>query len=75
MQNFPQQIQTQLSQKRKAFSGFSIAFLKFTSSLAHFEKKDKPSSLSIPEILDSEGPYFGTRLGKQRVSRLETLLK
>ena len=54
MQNLPEQFQTQLSQKRKAFSGFLIAFLICTSSLEHFEKKDEPSSLSIPEINDTK---------------------
>ena len=58
MRNFPQQIQTQLSQKRKAFSGFFIAFLKCTTSLEHFEKKDEISGLSIPEILDSKGSVY-----------------
>ena len=54
MQNFPKQLQTQLSQKRKAFPGFFIAFLKCTSSLENFEKQDEPSSLSIPEIFGSK---------------------
>ena len=54
MQNFQQQFQTQLSQKRKAFSWFFIAFLKYTSSLENFEKKDEPSTLSIPGIIDSK---------------------
>ena len=54
MQNFTQQIQTQLFQKRKAFSRFSIAFLKCTSSLEKFEKKDERSSLTFPEIIDSK---------------------
>ena len=58
IQNFPEQIQTQLSQKRKPFSGFFIAFLKFTSSLEHFEKKDEPFSLSIPENIDSKGSRY-----------------
>ena len=39
MQNFTQLPLAQLSQKRKAFSGFFIAFLKCPSSLEHFEKK------------------------------------
>ena len=55
MWNFQKQLQKELSQKRKAFSGFFIAFLKCTSSLEHFEKKDELSSLSIPEILNSTG--------------------
>ena len=54
MQNFPQQFQTHLSKKRKAFSGFFIAFLKCTSSLGNFEEKDEPSSLSILQIIDSK---------------------
>ena len=58
MQNFPQELQTELSQKRKDFSGFFISFLKCTSSLEHFEKKDEPSSLSIPEIIDSRGSGY-----------------
>ena len=36
MQNLVQKLQTQLSQKGKAFSGFFIAFLKCTSSLQNF---------------------------------------
>ena len=58
MQNFPQQIQTHLSQKRKAFPGFFIEFLKCTSSLQHFKRKDQPSSLSIEEIIDSTGSGY-----------------
>ena len=54
MQNFQPQLQTQLSQKRKAFSGLFIAFLKCASSLGHFEKKDQTSSLIINEINDSK---------------------
>ena len=54
MQNFPQQLQTQLSQKRKGFSGFFIAFMKCAGSLEHFGKKDEPPSLSILEINDSK---------------------
>ena len=52
MQNFPQQFQTQLYRKRKAFSGFFIAFLKFTSNLEKCDTKAESSSLSIPEIID-----------------------
>ena len=54
MQNFPQHPQTQLSQKGEDFSGFFNAFLQCISSLEHFEKKDEPSSLSIPEIIESK---------------------
>ena len=56
MQNFPQQLQTQLSQKD--FSGFFIKFRKSTSSLEHFGKKDKPPSFSILEIIDSTGSGY-----------------
>ena len=51
MQTFTQQLQKQLFQKRKAFSRLFIAFLKFASSLEHFEKKGEPSSFSILETL------------------------
>ena len=53
MQNFEQQHQMQLSQKRKAFSGYLIAFAKCISRLQHFEKEDEPSSFSIHEIIES----------------------
>ena len=39
MQNFPQQLQTPLSQKQKTFSRLFIAFLKCALSLEHFQKK------------------------------------
>ena len=58
MQNFLQQLQAQLSRKRKAFTGFFIAFLKCTSSLEHYEKKDESSSLSIPEVIDCTGSGY-----------------
>ena len=54
MQNFPQQLQTPISQKQKTFSGFFIAFLKCASNLENFEKKDEHLSLIITEIIDSE---------------------
>ena len=53
MQNFPQQIQTSISQKQKTFSGFFIVFLECASNLKHFEKKDEHSSLINSEIIDS----------------------
>ena len=58
MQNFKQQTQTEISQKRKSFSGFLIALLKCTSSLEHFETKDERPSLSILEIIDSKGSRY-----------------
>ena len=45
--NLKQPIQILLSQKQKAFSDFFIAFLKSTSSLEHFQKKDDPYSRCI----------------------------
>ena len=54
MQNFPQQLQTTISQKQKMFSGLFIAYLECVSNLEHFEKKDESPSLVISEIIDSE---------------------
>ena len=54
MQNFPQQLQTPISQKQKIFSGFFIAYLECASNLEHFEKKDEDHSLVISEIIYSE---------------------
>ena len=47
-------IQMQLSTKRKNFSEFFSAFLKFTLNFDHFEKKDDPHSFGISEITDSD---------------------
>ena len=54
MQNFPQQLQTPISQKQKTFSAFFIAYLEYASNLQHFEKKDEHPSPVISEIIDSE---------------------
>ena len=54
MQNFPQQIQTPISQKQNIFSGFFIAYLECARNLEHFEKKDEHPSPVISEIIDSE---------------------
>ena len=54
MQNFPQHLQTPISQKQKIFSGFFIAYLECASNLEHFEQKDERPSLVISEIIDSE---------------------
>ena len=54
MQNVPQQFQTQLSRKKKTFSGFFIAFLKCAWNLEHFQKKDEYPSLIISEIIEAE---------------------
>ena len=54
MQNFPQQVQTPLSQKQKTHSWFFIAFLKCAWNLEHFQKKDEYPSVIISEIIDAE---------------------
>ena len=54
MQNFPQQIQTPISQKKKIFSRFFIAYLVCVSNLENLEKKDEHPSPAISEIIDSE---------------------
>ena len=54
MQNFPQELQTPISQKQKIFSRILIAFLECASNLEHFEKKDEHPSLVISENIDSE---------------------
>ena len=54
MQNFPQQLQTPISQKQKMFSGFFIAYLECASNLEDFEKKDEHPTLYISEIVYSE---------------------
>ena len=53
MQNFLQQRQTLLSEKRKALSGFFIAFLKCAWNLQDFGKEDECPSLNISEIIVS----------------------
>ena len=59
IQNFPQQLQTPISQKQKIFPGFFIAYLECASNLENFEKKDEHPSLVISEISDSErGGYL-----------------
>ena len=53
-ENLPQQVQTQISQERKTFYRFFIAFLKSTLNLEYFERKEQSHSLSITEIINSE---------------------
>ena len=55
MKILTQQVQTPLSLKQKTFSGFFIAFMKFTWNGEHFQRKGESSSLSISDIIDSEG--------------------
>ena len=54
MQNFLQQLQTLLSQKRKTLSRFFIAYLKCSWNSEHFEKKDECPRIIISEIIVSE---------------------
>ena len=54
MKNLPQQFQTPLSPKQKAFFEFFIAFVKCAWKLEHFQKKDEYPSLIISEIIDAE---------------------
>ena len=54
MQNFPQQLQTPISQKQKMFSGFFIAYLECASNLEYLGKIGEHPSLVISEIIDSE---------------------
>ena len=54
MQNFPQQLQTPISQKQKIYSRFFIAYLECASNLDHFEKKDEHPSSVISGIIDSK---------------------
>ena len=54
IQDFPQQLQTPISQKQKIFSRFFIAYLECASNLDDFEKIDEHPSPVISEIIDSE---------------------
>ena len=59
MQNFPQQLLTPMSQKKKTFCGFFIVFLKCVWKVEHFLKKDEYGSLITSEIIESErGGYL-----------------
>ena len=53
MLNFTQQLEAQLPQKQKTFSGLFLAFLKCALNLDNFEKKDEYSSLVISKVIDS----------------------
>ena len=58
MKIFWQQLQTPLSQKRKYFCRFLIAFLKCSWKLEHSKKKEEYPSLSITEIIASERDVY-----------------
>ena len=54
MQNFTQQFEALLSQKKRNVFIFFIAFLKSASNLEHFEKEDDYLRLVISKIIDSK---------------------
>ena len=58
MQIFWQQFKTPLSQKRKTFWGFFIAFLKCAWNLEPSEKKEEYPSRIITEIIASERDIY-----------------
>ena len=61
-ENLWQQVPRQITQKRKTFSGFFIAFLKSTLSLEYSQEKDRSRSLSIKEIMNCEtGSYLNVQ--------------
>ena len=53
-ENLTQPMEILLSQKRKTFSQFFSAFLKYTLNFSHFQKKDDPHSRCISQITVSE---------------------
>ena len=55
---FWQQLQTPLSQKRKTFCQFLIAFLKCALNLEHSEKKEQYPSLIITGIIASKRDVY-----------------
>ena len=58
MQIFWQQFKTPLSQKRKTFWGFFIAFLKCAWNWEHSEEKEEYPSRIITEIIASERDVY-----------------
>ena len=57
--NFTKQIEVQLSQKQKTFSGFFLPFLKCALNLEHLKKKDEYPRRVFFKIIDSErGGYL-----------------
>ena len=55
---FWQQSQTLLSEEKKTFCGFFIAFPKYAWNLEHSEKKKEYPSLIITEIIASEKDIY-----------------
>ena len=61
LEKLPQQVQSLLSQKRKAFWQNFIAFFQYTQNSQHFEKEDQLHSLNILEVIDHEiSGYFNS---------------
>ena len=59
MLNFMQQLEAQLYQKQKTFSGLFLAFLKCALNLEYLGKKDEYPSIVISKIIDTErGGYL-----------------
>ena len=58
IQIFWQQFQTLLSQKRKAFCRFLIAFLNCAWNLEYSKKKEEYPSLIISEVIASERDVY-----------------
>ena len=58
MLNFTKQLEAQLSQKQKTFSGFFIEFLESVLNLEHLENKNEYSVIVISNIIDSERSGF-----------------
>ena len=58
MLNFTKQLEAQLSQKQKTFSGFFIEFLVSVLNLEHLEKKYEYSVIVISNVIDSERSGF-----------------
>ena len=54
MQNFPQQLQTPISQKQKIFSDFLFHIWNVHQIWNILKKKDEHPRLFISEIIDSE---------------------
>ena len=81
--NLTQPIRTQLSQKRKAFSQFFIAFSQCALNFEHFQKKmtliaDLFPKLRTPENVVrymSKKSSFKGPFARQHVKRVQTLLR
>ena len=58
MQIFWQQLETLLSQEKKLFFGFFIAFPKCAWNLEHSEKKEEYPSIIYTEIIASERDVY-----------------